>query len=294
MKILISLKTGVSGSAKIWKGVLIIWLCSLLLVGMVAIPMKGALKSGFGNSMITEKLKEGINVEALADLGTNLKSMISYFSKGLFMVLIIGFLMNTFFSGGLFDSLKGSAGKFSAAEFFKSSAKNFWSFFVISLIISLIIIALVILVFVIPVSIVGQAKVPPEGAIFKTGIISTSLFLLFLVVLLLVADYARAWQVVNLKNKCFRAIGFGFSQTFRTFFSSYPLMIVLLIVQFLFGWLVLSILSVIKPATGAGILMLFILSQLLFFIKILLKAWRYGSVTKMMELNFQVDVRSPR
>lgn len=40
-----------------------------------------------------------------------------------------------------------------------------------------------------------------------------------------------------------------------------------------------------KPVTGGGVVLLFILSQLLFFIKILLKGWRYGSVTKLMEIN---------
>lgn len=42
----------------------------------------------------------------------------------------------------------------------------------------------------------------------------------------------------------------------------------------------------IRPFTGGGILLLFILSQLLFFIKVMLKAWRYGSVTSLMEQNF--------
>lgn len=40
-----------------------------------------------------------------------------------------------------------------------------------------------------------------------------------------------------------------------------------------------------KPVTGGGVVLLFILSQLLFFIKILLKGWRYGSVTMLMEIN---------
>jgi len=130
-----------------------------------------------------------------------------------------------------------------------------------------------------------MAEVSSEGAAFRTGIIATSIFLLFLPILLLVADYARAWQASHEKNACFKAINFGFSRTFRTFFSSYPLMVILLIVQFLYGWFVLSIVPGMKPVTGGGVVLLFILSQLLFFIKILLKGWRYGSVTKLMEIN---------
>ncbi len=287
MKIFISLETGILRSVKSWKGIVIVWLCSLLLVSLVAIPMKGALKSGLGNSMITEKLANGINVEVFADLGTAFRSLFSYFSTGLFMVLFVGFLINSFLSGGLFDSLKGISGTFSPVKFFIASAKNFWSFVIISLIISLAVILLAILIVVIPVSIVSHAESSSEGAALKTGIILTSFFLLILVLLLLVADYTRAWQVSHDKNECFKALGFGFSQTFRTFFSSYPLMLILLVVQLLYGWLVLIVLPGIKPVTEGGIVLLFILSQFLFFIKILLKVWRYGSVTKMMELHFE-------
>ncbi|MFA5818218.1 MAG: hypothetical protein WC854_02945 [Bacteroidales bacterium] len=285
MKLFIALKSAAIRSSKLWKGILIVWFSTLLLVCALAIPMKGALNSGFGRSMITEKLADGINVEVFADLGATLKSLISYFSTGFFLLILTAFLMNTFFSGGLFNSLKGSSGKFSAGEFFRASAKNFWPFLVISLILYIIVLILAILIIAVPVAMVSKADVPSDGAVFKTCIIVVSIFLLLLTILFLVADYARAWQVTKERNACFKAIGFGFSQTFRTFLSSYLLMIILLVVQILYGWLVLSILPGMKPVTGGGVFLLFLLSQFLFFIKILLKAWRYGSVTSLMEQN---------
>jgi len=45
------------------------------------------------------------------------------------------------------------------------------------------------------------------------------------------------------------------------------------------------LLAGIKPVTEGGIILLFIISQILFCIKILLKTWRYGSVTRLMELS---------
>ena len=285
MKIFISIKAGLLRSSNSWKGILIIWLCSLLLVSLVAIPLKGALKSGFGSSMITEMLKNGINVEVFADLGANFRGIFSSFSSGLFMAILVGFLINSFLSGGLFNSLRGLSEKFSAGDFFRASAKNFWSFLIITFIISVIILLLIIIIIVIPIAIVGQNEVTSEGAAFRTGIILTSIFILFLPILLLVADYARAWQVDHEKNSGFKAIGFGFSRTFRTFISSYSLMLILMIIQILYGWLVLNTIAGIKPVTGGGVFLLFILSQLLFIIKILLKGWRYGSVTRLMEIN---------
>jgi hypothetical protein len=285
MKVFIAIKSATLRSLKLWKGVLIVWFSSLLLVSMLAIPMRGALNSAFGRSMITEKLADGINIEVFMDLGATFRSLISYFSTGFFLAILIGFIINAFLTGGLFNSLKVSSGKFSTEEFFRSSAKRFWPFLVISLIISLIVLFLAILIIAVPVGIVSHADVKSDGAVFKTGIFVISVFLLLVMILFLVADYARAWQVSKEKNAGFKAIGFGFRHTFKTFLSSYPLMIIILIVQIFYGWLVLTILSGMKPATGGGVFLLFVLSQFLFFNKILLKAWRYGSVTSLMEQN---------
>jgi hypothetical protein len=103
--------------------------------------------------------------------------------------------------------------------------------------------------------------------------------------MLLVADYARAWQVTCEKPSCFKAIGFGFSNTFSNFRASYPLMLVILSVQILFFILVFTTIPGWRPVSAAGIIFLFLLSQILFFIKVFLKVWRYGSVTALMEQN---------
>lgn len=285
MKIISALKTGIFRSVRIWKGILIVWFLSLLLVSFLAIPMKGALKTGFGKSMITEKLMDGINVEVLGDLGSNLNGLLSFFSSGLLLLILFGILMNSFLSGGLFDSLKPISERFSPSDFFKASSKNFWSFLAITIILNIMILLLIFLIISLPLTIVGQTEVPTEGAVFKTFITVMPIFLLLYTLLLVVADYARAWQAGKERNAIFKAIGFGFSQTFRTFLSSYPLMIILVFVQVLYGWLVFKILSGMEPVSGGGVFLLFLISQFLFFLKILLKVWRYGSVTVLMEEN---------
>jgi len=284
MKIFIALKAGLTRSTGSWKGIVIIWFISLVMVSLVALPLKTSLQNALGGSMITEKLREGINIDVFADLAASFTNLASYFSKGLFMLMLAGFLINSFFSGGLFFSLGSENQRFSTVEFFRASSKYFWSFLVISLIMSLIIILSAILIVVVPVLIVSHGKGVSDYIVFGSGVILTSVFIFVLIIILLSSDYARAWQVIQTNNLCFKAIGFGFNQTFKTFFSSYPLMLILLIVQVLYIWLVLSIIPVIKPATFGGIIFLFLFSQFLFIIRILIKTWRYGSVTKMMEI----------
>lgn len=289
MKVFNSLKAGIIRSVKSWKAAVIVWLVSLILVSVVAIPLKTALLEGLGKSTITEKLRDGINIEVFADLGANLGSFSSYFSSGLFMALLVGYVINVFFAGGLFNGIKELSVNLSSGDFFRASAKNFWSFLCISLVISLITLLLAILIIVIPIVIVSQAEGSSDVSVFRTFVFLSSFFLFVLILILLVADYARAWQVLHEKNACFKALGFGFSHTFRTFFSSYPLMLIILTFQALYGWLILSILPGIKPVSGFGIILLFLISQLFFLIKILLKTWRYGSVTRMMEINALPD-----
>ena len=48
MKVFKSIKSGLFRSLKSWKGVLIIWICFLLLVSIYSLPLRNMVRSGFG------------------------------------------------------------------------------------------------------------------------------------------------------------------------------------------------------------------------------------------------------
>jgi hypothetical protein len=285
MKIFKALSSGCHRSLKAWKGVLIFWFISLCLVSIVALPMKGVMKTGFGQSAITEKLMNGLNIEIISDLGTLLKGLTGYFSSGLMILFLLWLLINAFITGGLFNSLRDNEEKFSAAEFFKASSRNFLPFLGITLIISTILILLASVLIVVPLEGVTSSENPDESVPWLILIVSISLYILVSQIFVLVADYARAWQVKNEKPACFRALGFGFSRSFRRFRSSFLMMLIIWLVQTLFVLLVLKVIGNWKPASGVGVFGLFLLSQVLLYIRFLLKAWRYGSVTSLKEIN---------
>lgn len=285
MKIFLAIRSGFARSVNAWKGILVYWLVSLVMVSFLVIPMKASLKAALGKSMVTEKLAEGINFDVLGDLGTNLHSMISSLFAGIILLVLVAMLVNIFIAGGIFGAIRNSNVKVTSAEFFSASAKKFWSYLVISVILYLIAIVLIICIIVLPVSIAGNAESAPEGTTLKVLAITGSIFILVISILLLVADYARAWQASNTRNACFKALGYGFSQTFRTFFSSFALMLLMIILQGLVAMCLMEIIGGYTPSSGSGVLMLFIISQLLFALKIFLKVMRYGSVTSLMEQN---------
>jgi hypothetical protein len=287
MKIFKSLGYGARRALRSWKCIIVIWFISLLIVSLYVVPAKGIMKAGFGNSTITELLRDGINIDVISDLEQYFYSILSYFSSGFFLLLLLGILIHSFLAGGLFKSLTGAPERLSISCFFRASAKYFWYFIGLYFLIMLIIIITGLLIVGLPVGLKMRSGNATPG-VRILGIICGSLFLVLLMILLLVADYSRAWLIAAEKPAFFKAFGFGFSETFRRFGSSFPVMLIIMIIMVLYGWLVSKIIGTWKPATGAGVFLLFIVSQFLFFIKILLRALRYGSVTALMEMNKQV------
>jgi hypothetical protein len=194
-------------------------------------------------------------------------------------------VVTVFLAGGLFNEVKKGTLKTTFGDFFSASAKKFLSFFIISVIIYIIAIGLIIFIIIIPVSIAATSNSPTEGLVFRTLAISGSVFVPALAILFLSADYARAWQSVRDENASFKALGFGFSQTFSNFFPSFTLMIIMIFFQLILAFGVLKVIAVFSPSTGKEVFLLNVGLQLLFVLKIFLKVMRYASVTSLMEQN---------
>jgi hypothetical protein len=285
MKIFDALFTGINRMLASGKGMLIMWFSSLLLTFLIAIPLKTWLNTVFRKSMITGLLHDGFNAEIIPDLGNAFLRMVPSFSSGLLFLALVWFIINSFFTGGIFSFLRQASSNFSTSEFFRAASLNFRSFFLIMFIMSVIITFVIIIVMILPAVIVSLPETPKEGSVFKTMVICGVISCFIMIILLLAVDYARAWQSKHSKSACFKALGFGFRQTFRYFRSSFTFMLVIVILQSVFIWISYKLLFSVKPGTAMGIFLLFLASQLLFFVKIALRIWRYAGVTVLMELN---------
>ncbi|HBC77622.1 MAG TPA: hypothetical protein DCZ51_03275 [Bacteroidales bacterium] len=283
MKIFSSLISGFYRTFNSIRGVLIAWLTMFLLLVVFIYPLRGSLNSAFGNSMITEKLANGIDIEVFADLGPVLQSLLSYITSGFILIYLIGFVANAFLTAGLFGSVRKGKSKFSAQEFFRAGSRNFWSFLIITLIITLITYFFSGIIIGVPMIIITGIETISERTQYSVVIASIVILLLMLPVLFLAADYARAWKSSHEDESCFSAIGFGFSNTFSKFWSSYIMILLLISSQIILGIIILLILPSWKPVTGGGVFLLLIISQLLLLTRLMLKTWRYASVTSLME-----------
>lgn len=283
MKIFSSLKSGFSRALKSRKGVLIVWFLMFILVLVFIYPLRRSLSSAFGQSMITEKFANGFDIEVFADLGSTLKSLLSFFTAGFMFVCLIGFVLNAFLTSGLFGSVRKESGKFSSQEFFSAGSKNFWSFLIILLIITAILYFFSGILIGVPMTILSNPGTLSEKSQYTILFIAIVILLLCLPIFLLIADYARAWKAAHENESCFKAVGAGFHCTFSKFWPSYFMMFLLILAQIALGLVIMMILPAWKPVTGGGVFLLLIISQLMLYARLLLKTWRYASVTSLME-----------
>jgi len=56
-----------------------------------------------------------------------------------------------------------------------------------------------------------------------------------------------------------------------------------MMIQVLFMWFMTKLIFVWKPTAGLAVFLMLITTQVLFFIRIFLRSWRYASVISMME-----------
>lgn len=283
MNVLQALTTGAGRMSSIWKSIILTWLVMLLLVASMVIPLKGALSTGLGSSMITEKLAEGINIGILTDI-SSFRSIMGGLRNGMLFMILAGFFLNAFLTGGFFDLLREEPKTSSVSEFLKGCVKNFWSYVLILLITGTILIVLVLLISFIPAGFIDMDGDHVEKTVIRTGIISgVVIFAIVLPVMMLVADYSRAWKAAHHHDGTFRSIGKGFALTFRNMVPSWITMMVLLILNALYLWIVLSVIPGMAPSTGMGVFLLFILSQAMFIIRLVIKSYRYACITCLME-----------
>ncbi|MEE4115557.1 MAG: hypothetical protein V2I37_05280 [Marinilabiliaceae bacterium] len=279
MKLIRAITNGSGRAVRSIKPVLIIWLVTLFAISLLAGPLKSALISATGSSNATSMIADGFSIDFWTGLIPVSTASLSGLLKGVLVLLVFYIFIGVFLNGGLFDSLKANVCGYPLKEFFRASAANFLSFLVVTIMVILMILLTVALVIGLPLLIVRGGD-GGEAVMTKVMNIMRIVLLLVLPVLLLVADYARAWLSGSEEKKAFKALGYGFKATFNSFISSYIFMLLMVVIQGVFAYLASMIMN-IYPSGGGGLFLFFLLTQALVIIRIFLRALRYGGVTTL-------------
>lgn len=284
MKCLNAFKAGALRSLKAWKILVISWFIYLMMVAILFLPLRAMVNKALAGSTVTERLADGIDADVLTDLFFNSPGISSGFVTGVFFLILAGFIVNAFLTGGVFSAVSKDGRMNSIGEFFRSASVHFWKILGLTLIITLIIIFSFLFIVLLPVGLVSNASDSPDKAGYISALIFGGIYMIILGILLLVADYSRAALAAGGRT-FFGSLGFGFSETFRHFFPSFSLIIFMMLIQVAYTLPVLWFTGIWRPATSGGSLLLLIVTQLLFSLKLFIKMVRYASVTSLMEMN---------
>ena len=271
------LKKGAAAAALSYKQLLVIWVVSLIMILFVSIPLRVMLNAVFGHSMAVMRLTDGFDAGLLGDVGKPFLYLLSAAGAGGLVLLLAGFLLYTFFAGGLFASYTTAWGGLKMTAFIRESARNFLPFLKVNLLTLLIIAGYTFVVLGLP----AVARMALSKGSMSEGGSMTFLYFIWILGLplwLFVADASRRWIAATGSGKAFRAMGAGFRALKERFWLSYGTVLLILIVNAMFLFLSFWYLTCSVPEKGGMIFLFFIITQIMFFIRLFMKAWRYASV----------------
>lgn len=283
MAILKTLGKGAVAAVSSYKFILLIWVTTLVMVFMVAMPLRNFLSSIFGNSMAVSRLSDGFDIGLAGDMGKPLISLLSAVSMSGLLLILSGFLLYTFFAGGLFASYTTGWGRLKMNTFIRESARNFLPFLKIAVLMMLLIAAYTFFIVGIPIiATMAISGGSPGGSGFIY--LFYAIWALGMPVWLFVADASRRWIAATGSGKVFRALSAGFRALKERFWVSYIIVLVILILNTIFVFLSLWFTGWSVPEKEGMIFLFFLATQLLFIIRLFMKSWRYASVCERVTL----------
>lgn len=276
-----SLKKGAAAAASSYKMQVTIWLTTLLMVLLVALPLKSAFKGIFGSSLSAEKLTGGFDGGMIGDMGDAFRHLMASASTGSLLLVLAGFLLYTFFAGGLFTRFTIAYGELKLSSFMKASAHNFMPFLKIALLTYLTVGIYSIIILLIPAGIILALS---DGYMpgMKPMIIPCVIWAAGMPVWLFVADYSRRWVAATGSHKVFRALGAGFSALKKGFWRSYSTVLVIAALNVVFFLVSIWFAAWTVPEKGLMIFLFFLATQILFLIRLFMKSWRYATVSLLV------------
>lgn len=274
------LKKSAIKTAGSYKLLITMWVMTLVMILIVAMPLKLGLKMVFSKSFATDRLLDGFDAGLAGDMGPAFGSLLGSATYGGFLLMTTGFLLYTFFAGGLFACYTNAYGSFKVSSFLRSSAHHFLTFLGIGIIMLLIIVVWTLVIIGIPAAIAGSAANDPF-TVMTVSKIMAAVWVLGLPVWFLVADRARVWVATTGIRSVFRSLGAGFSSLRKMFSVSYFAVLTVFLVNLAFLVLIFAFTAGALPEKGFMISLFFLATQALFFLRIFLKAWRYATVSEL-------------
>lgn len=279
MKIIKSYFNGFVSAFKTKKLVLIIYLITLFLALMIAIPFGNTIQNKAGNSMAYISLLKDFNYTVYKDFMNQYADAIYPFLSIAIWIGLFYLLFTIFFEGGILVVLIRNESKYSLSTFWGASARYFSRFLRLAIYSIIVQVTIVLAVYIPVINILNYISGSAESEkiliyIFLSGVI---IHLLLFIFVLIVTDYAKIMMVENRRYKPFKTLFDSFGFVFKHFLSTYFLYLSLLILPVILFIIYFNFEAWLGMSTGIKIFLVFIIQQFVIWCRIFFKIWILGS-----------------
>jgi len=275
--VLTSLKSGFTCTWENKRMVFVYYLVNLIFALIIMLPMYFLLNRIAGSTLMMGKMAGRLDMDFFFEL--LIKQYTTLFSlRGLFLfVPLVYWLFGLFLSGGAYTIFISDV-KYSPSVFWSRSAKYFGRFFRLFLW-SIPVFAVFYCIQFIEIGVerLIYGSDPYQNIIWWGAWIRVGIGYIGILLYYLVLDYARIDIVINDETRTRRALWYGIKFTFRNFFKTFILTLILFLIGIAALVIYNPIVDSLHAPSGFIIFILFIVQQIYMFIRMMLKLTLYSS-----------------
>lgn len=286
MKTFKALAVGIRSTNKSWRMIVLLYVLNFLVAAILAWGFRSVLMRTIGDSMNLERVAKDFDYTVFADFMFKYGARISSLVYQLSWLVIFNLLMSTFLGGGTIALLKDKEGSFSMRAFFENCGNYFFRFLRLFLVFG----AILFLVGFIATAAFGMVySILTAGAVsevfpFTLGIMLFLLFLFILMLVTMMADYAKVATVVTDAESMLKISWQGIKFVFRHFLSTVLLQLFLVIILLAAVAIYLIVDSQFAMATPIAVLVVFIIQQISVGFKVWTRVAAYGGELELFDI----------
>lgn len=279
MKIIGNYIEGFKSTLKAVKMSFIIYILTLLIVLLIAIPFKNALTNAIGGSMSTYSLLSSFDFSSYKDMLLHNAGIIKYFQTQILWFGLFYLISSIFVTGGILGVLHREKDKFSSETFFSYCAEYFARYLRLAAIVIPLHIFFAVLIYSGMGFIIESqlATVKSEVTIFYIVAAAVILHLIIASLIIIISDYAKIIMVSNDSKKSIRSFIKASVFSLKHLISVYSLYLLLLALPFLAIILYFVFESRFGMVSPEKIIVVFIIQQIFIWLRVFIKVWVLAS-----------------
>ncbi|MFA6127635.1 MAG: hypothetical protein WC699_10040 [Bacteroidales bacterium] len=278
MKTTSSYLYGFSATLKSLRLLVAVYLGYLFVGLLLAVPFYGLFLSASGHSELPDLLMKGFDATAIRELLAGGGKAFGFYLQSFWPWIFALLLFQVYLNGGIFYWVANPRGKFSFVLFHAHARKFFWRY--LKLMVYFLITHLIIgLILYLPYMLtVGMNDGLTDQQLMRPLIVIMGIHLVLLVFIFILSDLSKSRLFEQDSRKVLKTIWKCLKIAIKRFFPTFFLGLLLLIIPLvIFGGFYLLRKAIVVDTTFA-ILLVFVLQQVVIFLRVGIRIWRLASV----------------